>query len=178
MIRVEFLHVLVWILAKFGILIVLLWLELIFHSTIFGHHFGTRNLHVVNDKLIRKEGVLLVLTLEILYRNQHFLYAFNNLVLFIDPPIYDHLVRFILCEQFFLKSGQYIQVSRGIFSDTCRIHFISLAFCITNTEVAGTTISKQDVISNYGNFVFDNAIVVICISMCFVLAEFSVSGYV
>ena len=83
------------ILTEFRILVVLLTLKLIFHGALFGHHFSSRDLHIVNNELISKEGVLLVLTLEILDRNQHFLNVFENLILLVYSPIYNHLIRFI-----------------------------------------------------------------------------------
>jgi len=164
-----------WILTKLRIFYVLIILKLIFHSTFFRHHFGSRNLHVVNDKLVSEELVLLVLTLKVFNRNQHFLNVFEDEIESIYSPIDNHLIRFIFSKQLKLQRCQLVHISWSIFTDTCSVHFSCLNITVPDTEVTRTTISKEYVISNNSNFVSDDAVIVIFIRLCFVLAKFSVS---
>ena len=71
------------ILAELRILVVLLCLKLVFHSAVFCHHFGARDLHVVDDEFVSEEGVLFVLALKVRGWNQNFLDVLEHLVLFV-----------------------------------------------------------------------------------------------
>ena len=93
--RIKFLHILVWILSIHWIFIVLLLLHLVFPCTIFCHDRGTRNLHVINNKLICEERILFILACEVLDWNQHFSDLLEDIVLFVYSFVYHHLIGLI-----------------------------------------------------------------------------------
>jgi hypothetical protein len=99
------------ILPKFGILFKYIRLLLVLRGTFFCHHFSPGNLHVSDDELVGKERVLLILTLEIRYGNEHVLNLFENLVLLIYSTINYHLIFFVANKLFFLEAGQCEHIS-------------------------------------------------------------------
>ena len=141
-VRIELLHVLMRILPKLRVLLKYISLLLVLGSTFGCHHFGSRNLHVSDDELVGEERVLLILTLEIGYWNEHILNLFKNLILLVNSTIYDHLIFFIAYKLFFLKTGQFEHISRRIFTDTCGVHLICLSFVISNSFVTFSAVSK------------------------------------
>lgn len=88
-----------WILSIHWIFIIFLFLHLIFPSAIFCHNSRTFDLHIVNNELISKERILLLLTIKVFDRNQHFFDLLKNIVLFVYSFIYYHLIRLILRKQ-------------------------------------------------------------------------------
>ena len=58
LITVELFHVLMGILSVLRIFVILLSLHLILHRTLFRHHGGSVDLHVIDDEFISKERVL------------------------------------------------------------------------------------------------------------------------
>jgi len=137
---IEFFHILVWILSIHWIFVILLLLHLVLPSAILGHDWSTRNLHVIDDKLVSKERILLVLTREVLYGNKHFSDLLEDCVLFVYSFVNHHLIRFIWCEQQLLQSCQLVNISWCIFADTCSIHLCSLTWIIANTGVASSSV--------------------------------------
>ena len=163
-----------WVLSIDRIFIIFLLLHLVLPCALFCHHVATFDLHVINNKLIREERILFILAREILNRNQHVFNLLKNLVLLINSFVYNHLIWFICCKLKSLKSSQFVNVSRRIFSNTCRIHFSCLFWTVANTLITLPTISKQDVIWDNCNFVSNNTVKVFRTCNSRVLAIFSI----
>lgn len=131
-------------------------------------------MHVVNDELISKEGILLVLTSEVLDWYQHFSDLLEDIVLFVDSFIYHHLIGLVRRKQQSLEPCQLVNVSGCILTNTCGVHFSRLFWVISDTGVTFSTVFEENVIWNNSNVVTINAIKVFWTGKSRILTEFSI----
>lgn len=96
LLRIKFFHVLMRILSILWVFIVFLLLHLELPSALCCHHVRAKNLHVVNNKLKSEEGVLFVLTLEVLDWDQHVFNLLQDRVLLVNSFVDHHLIRLIV----------------------------------------------------------------------------------
>ena len=96
LLRIKFFHVLMRILSILWVFIVFLLLHLELPSAFCCHHVRAKNLHVVNNKLKSEEGILLVLTLEVLDWDQHVFNLLQDRILLVNSFVNHHLVRLIV----------------------------------------------------------------------------------